>query len=99
MKLSHELGKIFEDSLQNILTREEAEEDFMNQDDFNNAEARAEAMINAAITPVKKTLALAIATHEITKHEKVEFQAEVETLRAEITPEQEEIGALGWWGP
>ena len=98
MKLSHELGKIFESEIQAIFEKEQNNPAYLPQELYPDAESRAEAILIAAIDNTKKVLALAIATHRIEEHDDKKFQDESDNLKNELSPEEIEVGTRGWWG-
>ena len=96
MKLSHELGKIFESELDKVIRREIDEPEYMPQKDFENCEERARAMVNDAAEAVVKTLGLAICNHREGKHNE-DHLSEIDELSEDLSADKVEIAARGWW--
>lgn len=97
MKLSHELGKIFEEEMNAVIQREIDDPDYLPQSDFENCEERAAAIVKDACVSVIKTLAVGIATHRQSDKHKEDHQAEITELSISLSPERMEIGERGWW--
>lgn len=96
MKLSHELGKIFEKEFDKIIQSEIDSPGFLGQEQFTNCESRAFAGAAAAMPKVVKTLALAICSHREAEHNE-NHGAEIEQLSMNLFPEEVEIGIKSWW--
>ena len=96
MKLSHELGKLFEEEFDKIIQAEIDNPGFMAQEQFPNCESRAFAGIAAAMPKLVKTLALAICSHREVEH-KEDHGAEIEHLSMNLSPKEVDIGIRSWW--
>jgi hypothetical protein len=96
MKLSHELGKIFEKEMQAVIDAEINDPEYLPQEDFETCRQRAQAMVEIAAEVVVKTLALAIANHREAKH-KEDHKSEIESVSIGLTSEQLEVGTRAWW--
>lgn len=97
MKLSHELGKIFEKEMDAVIEQEIKDVRFLHQEQFPNCESRAAAMVAIATTKVAKTLALSICSHREEKHEE-DHSDEIARLKPQLSPDEIEVGTYGWWG-
>lgn len=100
MKLSTELAKIFEAEIEKVIQKEIDDPDYLPQSDFADSKTpctdRADIMILKALPAVVNTLGLAVAKHRKEAHGE-DTAAEMETLSADLTDEQQEVGLLGWW--
>jgi hypothetical protein len=97
-KLSKELGKIFAEEIGVVIQKEIDNGTYLSQESFDgDSMARAKAMIQAAIGPVEKTLAGAIATHRKVEHDEDTGESILEYTDG-LTEEQTEIATRGWWG-
>jgi hypothetical protein len=96
MKLSHELGKIFEQGIEKVIQMEIDDPDYLPQRNYDTCEQRAEDMVKDACVSVIKTLALSIATHRNEKHDE-NHNAEIGELSIDLSPEEIEIGTRSWW--
>ena len=96
MKLSHELGKIFEAEMDAVIQKEIDDPDYLPQGDFETCEERASAMAKDACVALIKTLALSIGTHRNDKHDE-DHNAEIEELSISLSSEQIKVGTRGWW--
>lgn len=97
MKLSQELGKIFESEMAKVIQAEIDNPGFLGQEHFCNCESRAFAGVACAMPRVAKVLALSIAAHREKDHAE-NHGAEIEHLSMELSPEEVEIGTRGFWG-
>ena len=97
MKLSHELGKIFESEMTKVIQAEIDNPGFLGQEQFANCESRAFAGVACAMPKIVKILALSIAAHREQEHQE-NHRAEAEHLSIELSPEEVEIGTRGFWG-
>lgn len=97
MKLSHELGKIFEEEFQKVLEKEVNDPKYLSQDDFENCMDRAKAGVAEALPKVEKFLATAIAAHRIEKHGEP-LEEELKTYSEGLTEQEVAISTQGWWG-
>lgn len=96
MNLSQEIGKRFEDDLQQIIQKEIADPEFLPQEDFSNCEMRALAMIRAAETRAIKMLTIAIAKHRIKDHGE-DRQAEIDAASIDLEQDDISVAVMGWW--
>ena len=97
MKLSHELAKIFEKEMDELIQTEIDNSGFMPQEIFENCEIRAAAGIAIAIEKVKKIFALSICSHREMEHAENRDE-EIDILKTTLTSEEVEIGTRGFWG-
>ena len=101
MKLSHELGKIFEASIEKVLQREKEDSNFLPQSQFANSITpctdRSKAIIEAASEDVINTLGLGICTHRESDEHGEFHEDEKICLVADMTPELIEIGERSFW--
>lgn len=96
MALAENLAEIFKNEFEKVLIKENSEEKFLPQEDFDSCEERAKAGIDIAIEPVIKTLALAICNHREACHNE-DMTAESELLEKELTDEQIKIASEPGW--
>ena len=96
MKLSHELGKIFEREMDAVLQNEIDEPAYLPQETFVDCESRATVMMAIATRQVIKTLALSICSHRAEKHGE-DHSRETTRLKPQLSPDEIEVGTDGWW--
>ena len=96
MKLSHELGKIFEKEMDAVIQKEIDDSEYLPQSDFESCEERATAMTKDATVAVIKTLGMSICTHRMDEHSE-DHQEESDRLASEIDNDQLVVGTRGWW--
>lgn len=96
MKLSHELGKIFEREMDVVIQQEIDDPAFLAQEAFADCESRAMIMMAIATRKVVKTLGLAICSHREEKHEE-DHAEEIERLKEQLSVDELEVGTDGWW--
>ncbi len=96
MELQKELVRIFGEDLKDVFAKEEQEENYLNQKDFNNSYDRAVAGIDIATERVKKTLALAISKHRAVHHDD-DTAEEQEALSAQMGSDEIEASQKSGW--
>ncbi len=96
MKLSHELGKIFEKEMDAVIQQEINDPAYLPQEAFADCESRATVMMVIATRQVIKTLALSICSHRIEKHGEGHSE-EITRLKPQLSPDEIEVGDRGWW--
>lgn len=100
MKLSHELGKIFEEEIAKVIQREIDDPDYLPQSDFADSKTpctdRADHMILDALPAVVNTLALCICTSREQKQSD-DTTTEADKLKEGLTEEQIDIGIRSFW--
>lgn len=96
MKLSYELGKIFEQEFTKVIQKEIDDPNYLPQEDFENCMDRAKAMLADAMPSIEKVLAGAIATHRI-EHHKEPREEELKVYQENLEPEQLQVTVQGWW--
>ena len=96
MKLSHELGKIFEKEMDAVIQREINDPTYLPQEGFSDCEGRAQVMMAFAKRKVVKTLALAICSHRVEKHGE-DHSEEITRLKSQLSSDEIEVGDRGWW--
>ncbi len=96
MKLSHELGKIFEKEMDAVIQQEIDEPAFLAQEAFADCESRAIVMMAIATRQVVKTLALSICSHRAEKHGE-DHSDDTARLKPQLSPDEIEVGDRGWW--
>ena len=96
MKLSHELGKIFESEIEAIIQKEIDDPDFLAQENYSTCESRARDMWDHVSMKIVRVLALAICTHREKDHGE-DHKKEIEEISENLTPEEIEVSTRGWW--
>lgn len=96
MKLSHELGKIFESEMKIIIQKEIDDSDFLAQENYSTCESRARDMWDHVSMKVVRVLALAICTHREKDHGE-DHKKEIEEISENLTPKEIEVSTRGWW--
>ena len=97
MKLSHELGKIFESEMDAVIQKEIDDPNYLPQSDFDSCEERATAMVKDATVAVIKTLAISIAKHREGENHGENHTDELNGLVENVDNNQLQVGLMGWW--
>ena len=97
MKLSHELGKIFESEMDAVIQKEIDNPDYLPQSDFDSCEERAAAMAKDASVAVIKTLALCIIKHREGEKHGEDYLDEKNRLSESVTNDQLQVSIMSFW--
>ena len=96
MKLSHELGKIFESEMDKVIQKERENPDFLPHKYFETCEGRAFVGVAMATPKVVKMLALAICSHREIEHNE-NHKEEIKRLNMALSSEEVEASIKSWW--
>ncbi len=96
VSLARVLSKKFHSEIKKIIIDEEKNDDKYNHDDYTDCYGRAEAMIKAAVEPVIKILAYAIAHHREKCHDE-NYSREKVSLSKGMTASDIGKSTKSWW--
>lgn len=95
--LAHEVAKRFERDLRATLKKEEAQDEYLPQEDFKTCGDRGDAIIFLSLFGARRLMQLAIAHHEIGDHGLDMFIQERDITAALEDDQTNAVAARSWW--
>ena len=98
MTLAENLADIFKKEMQIVIDKEQAEENYLAAENYENNESRAVAGVSEAMDQVEKKLGIYICQHRAEKHGEDVIEEQTK-LELELKPEYLDLGVSTkeWW--